>query len=67
MYASGLNPKIEEIYPKVSFPVGRGTPSIHSLPIWEHVEWKSVVSGTSDVSNLLDNLCINKLMHLFVL
>lgn len=38
MYVSGLNPTIQEIYPKVEFPVGRGTPSIHDLPIWDHTK-----------------------------
>lgn len=52
MYTSGLSPKIQNLYPKVSFPVGRGTPTIHSLPFWDHNEkWKSILSGSSHVSD----------------
>lgn len=36
MYTSGLNPKINELYPKVSFPVCQGTPSINDFPFWDH-------------------------------
>jgi len=38
MYASGLNPKIQNIYPPMKFPVRRGTPHIHSLPFWDHTD-----------------------------
>jgi len=38
MYASGLNPKIQNIYPPIKFPVARGTPHIHSLPFWDHTD-----------------------------
>jgi len=38
MYTSGLNPKIKELYPKIKFPVSRGTPSIYDLPFWDHSE-----------------------------
>lgn len=36
MYVSGLNPTIQNIYQKVEFPIGSGTPSIQSLPFWDH-------------------------------
>ena len=36
LYELGLNPSIENLYPKVEFPVSRGTPSIGSLMKWEH-------------------------------
>lgn len=38
MYTNGINPKIKNIYPKVTFPVSRGTPSIQNLPFWDHNE-----------------------------
>lgn len=38
MYTNGLNPKIKELYPKITFPVSRGTPSIYDLPFWDHTE-----------------------------
>lgn len=38
MYTNGLNPKIKELYPKITFPVSRGTPSFSDLPLWEHSE-----------------------------
>ena len=36
LYELGLNPSIENLYPKVEFPVSRGTPSISSLMKWDH-------------------------------
>lgn len=52
MYTSGLNPKIEELYPKVTFPVSRGTPSICGLPLWDHnIQWNTLYSATSNVSH----------------
>ena len=34
LYELGINPSIENLYPKVEFPVSRGTPSIGSLMRW---------------------------------
>lgn len=51
MYASGLNPKIQELYSPVKFPVSRGTPSIHNLPFWEHNDqWTPTVAKSASVS-----------------
>lgn len=36
MYANDINPKIQALYAPITFPVSRGTPSIHNLPLWEH-------------------------------
>ena len=36
LYEIGLNPSIEELYPKVEFPVSRNTQSISSLMRWDH-------------------------------
>ena len=36
LYELGLNPKIEKLYPKVSYPVPRGTQSISPLVRWDH-------------------------------
>jgi len=36
LYALGLNPKIENLYPHVEYPVPRGTQSISSLIKWDH-------------------------------
>ena len=38
LYELGLNPSIENLYPKVEFPVSRSTPSIGSLMKWDHSE-----------------------------
>jgi fatty acid synthase len=38
LYELGLNPNIEKLYPKVEFPVVRGTQSIASLVKWDHGE-----------------------------
>ncbi|KAJ8680788.1 hypothetical protein QAD02_016575 [Eretmocerus hayati] len=40
MYNIGMQPQISNIYPKVQFPVGKGTPSISSLVKWDHsADW----------------------------
>lgn len=50
MYTNGINPKIKNIYPKVTFPVSRGTPCIQNLPFWDHNEqWTPVVTKNSQV------------------
>ena len=36
LYELGLNPSIENLYPKVEWPVARGTQSISSLIEWDH-------------------------------
>ena len=36
LYELGLNPNIENLYPKVEWPVSRGTQSISSLMCWDH-------------------------------
>ena len=36
LYELGINPSIENLYPKVEFPVSRKTPSIGSLIKWDH-------------------------------
>ncbi|KAG6451291.1 hypothetical protein O3G_MSEX007050 [Manduca sexta] len=38
LYQSGLNPKIEALYPKVTFPVSTETPILSHLVEWEHQE-----------------------------
>lgn len=51
MYTSGLNPKIQKLNPSIEFPVSRGTPAIHNLPLWDHTDqWIPVVSRSSLVS-----------------
>ena len=42
LYELGLNPSIENLYPKVEWPVARGTQSIGSLMKWEHIKSYSV-------------------------
>ena len=36
LYSLGLNPKIENLYPHVEYPVPKGTQSISSLIKWDH-------------------------------
>uniref|UniRef100_A0A1A9UN58 Fatty acid synthase n=1 Tax=Glossina austeni TaxID=7395 RepID=A0A1A9UN58_GLOAU len=38
LFTNGLNFPIENLYPKIEFPVSRGTPGISSLMRWEHSE-----------------------------
>lgn len=62
MYTNGLNPKIQELYPKVSFPVSRGTPSINELPFWDHNQVWSIDSLNKIVSS---NLKQSRRCHMF--
>lgn len=40
VYNAGLQPKVQEMYPPITYPVSRGTPNISSLLEWDHsVEW----------------------------
>ena len=38
LYQLGINPSIENLYPKVEWPVARGTQSISSLMKWDHTD-----------------------------
>lgn len=40
LYNAGLQPKIKNLYPSVSYPVSRSTPMIQSLIEWDHsAQW----------------------------
>ncbi|XP_008207677.2 fatty acid synthase [Nasonia vitripennis] len=47
MYALDLNPKISNLYPKIKYPVGTGTPNLSSLIKWDHTSKHFFVSCTS--------------------
>ncbi|XP_060835401.1 fatty acid synthase-like [Rhopalosiphum padi] len=67
MYTNGLNPKINELYPKITFPVSRGTPSIYSLPFWDHSEkWTDGLIDFMDVQSgeNISALVLNDNIHL---
>ncbi|KAL0276311.1 UNVERIFIED_CONTAM: hypothetical protein PYX00_003906 [Menopon gallinae] len=36
LYMAGLQPQIAKLYPRLEFPVSKGTPSIHQLVYWDH-------------------------------
>ena len=36
LYSCGLNPSVEKFYPRVKYPVSRGTSTISPLVKWEH-------------------------------
>lgn len=38
IYVAGAQPKLSVFYPKVEYPVGRGTPTISSFIEWDHSE-----------------------------
>lgn len=38
LFTSGINFPVQNLYPKVEFPVSRGTPGISSLIRWDHKE-----------------------------
>ncbi|XP_050524470.1 fatty acid synthase-like isoform X2 [Daktulosphaira vitifoliae] len=40
MYTHDINPNINALYPSVKYPVNRGTPFLHDLPLWDYsVSW----------------------------
>ncbi|XP_045461517.1 fatty acid synthase-like isoform X2 [Harmonia axyridis] len=42
LYLAGLDLNIQNLYPKIEFPVSRGTPSLSNLAHWEHSEtWRT--------------------------
>lgn len=36
IFNAGLHPKVENLYPPISYPVSRGTPSLQQLVEWNH-------------------------------
>lgn len=43
MFIAGCQPDVNALYPKVEYPLPRGTPGISHLATWEHTEdWGSV-------------------------
>lgn len=64
MFLSGYTFPVERLYPKIEFPVSRGTPMISPLIKWDHAEdWyvmkfelkQSGQSGERKVTISLDN------------
>lgn len=59
LYTEGLNPKIENLYPPVAFPVPRNTPIISDLIEWNHSQswlvpkWRQI-SGTYEHKFCID-------------
>ncbi|CAH1725990.1 unnamed protein product [Aphis gossypii] len=69
MYTNGINLKIRDLYPKITFPVSRGTPSIQSLPFWDHNEqWTPVVTTNSQIHGFFGerttSILVNNSIHL---
>ncbi|XP_029343545.1 fatty acid synthase [Acyrthosiphon pisum] len=65
MYASGLNPKIKELYPTIKYPVSRGTPSIYGLPFWDHTEkWSVRIIELVKSGEQISSLVVNDDKHL---
>ncbi|XP_025837114.1 fatty acid synthase-like isoform X3 [Agrilus planipennis] len=52
MFISGIdNMRVSALYPKIEYPIGRGTPSLTSIVHWEHSEeWRT---GNEDKLNYL--------------
>ncbi|XP_044760998.1 fatty acid synthase-like [Coccinella septempunctata] len=51
LYLAGLDLNIQQLYPKIDYPVSRGTPSLSNLSHWEHSEtWRT---GLEDKINSL--------------
>lgn len=52
LFNAGLHPKIENLYPPISYPVSRGTPSLQPLIKWDHSdEWNVVTFLQTKVSS----------------
>jgi len=44
LFNAGLQPKIENLYPPISYPVSRGTPSLQPLVEWDHSDDWDVIT-----------------------
>ncbi|XP_050438841.1 fatty acid synthase-like [Adelges cooleyi] len=43
MYTNDMNPNIQALYPSVDYPVSRGTPFLHTIPLWDHsYQWPNI-------------------------
>jgi len=51
LYESGYNPQIEKLYPKVQYPVPRGTPFLSPLIKWDHSKSWLVSKQINLISN----------------
>lgn len=52
LFNAGLQPKIENLYPPISYPVSRGTPSLQPLIEWDHSdEWEIVTFFEDHISS----------------
>lgn len=52
LFNAGLQPKIENLYPPISYPVSRGTPSLQPLVEWDHSdEWDVVTFVETEVKS----------------
>lgn len=48
LFNAGLQLKLENLYPPISYPVSRGTPSLQPLVEWDHTDDWTVVSFLED-------------------
>ncbi|VVC46315.1 Hypothetical protein CINCED_3A018656 [Cinara cedri] len=52
LYNAGLQPKLENLYPPISYPVSRGTPSLQPLVEWDHTDdWEVITYYDHEVSS----------------
>ena len=65
LFIAGCQPDVNAIYPKVEYPVPRGTPTIANFATWEHMDdW-----GTLDPFQVIDrssNVNNGKFVHLLI-
>ncbi|XP_022181593.1 fatty acid synthase-like [Myzus persicae] len=52
LFNAGLHPKIENLYPAISYPVSRGTPSLQPLVEWDHSDdWDVITFIENEVTS----------------
>lgn len=52
LFNAGLQPKIENLYPPISYPVSRGTPSLQPLVEWNHSdEWEVITFIENNIAS----------------
>lgn len=61
LYNAGLQPKLENLYPVITYPVSRGTPSLQPLVEWNHTDdWEVITYYDNEISSSGDvSLCID--------
>lgn len=61
MYIAGCQPDVNALFPKIDYPVSRGTPSTATLATWDHSDsWENIGPTRVNYVFWLENLIVLK-------